>query len=109
MVPARAGVVPISDPGNGSAKGGPRACGGGPCFQLTLLPGTEWSPRLRGVPGGQVAAPHARTMVPRMRPDALSPGLGPGTSGNPAEKAAGRLRRDGGLAGREALPGRRWR
>ncbi len=48
VVPAHAGVVPRRSPSGSDAPGGPRACGGGPNWDINAKNGDPWSPRMRG-------------------------------------------------------------
>ena len=64
VVPAHAGVVRYTAGALPPLRGGPRACGGGPCRHSTAayLPG--WSPRMRGWSAAGVLRADARAVVP---------------------------------------------
>ncbi len=66
VVPARAGVFPLTVAGTGGVVRGPRACGGVPRGNGFPAAWVAWSPRVRGCsPRAQRTAPHARVVPAR--------------------------------------------
>ena len=64
VVPAQAGVDPISPAGRRTRPGGPRAGGGGPVSSTDRAASTAWSPRRRGWTAAGEGGAGVPTVVP---------------------------------------------